>query len=368
MAWSPHTPSSQGNLFCIDVGLALLGDELEPNRNVRLCIEEGRIVSIEKGRGTPLVAIPAFVNAHLHVLDYGFAGLAGVAKDMDSLLRWPDGLKARAIQAAPCRSFWGLSRLAKRLSRMGYGVVAVFVEGPGGACRLVREVFAEHGVLALTYGRAYELDMLVGCDGLGAPVLTTRKWVRVALEARSRGFRVAAHISETPEQALLEDYNTALTVGLEHAVHLLYAPPQAHHALAEAGILPVYSPASNVIHWGVEPQPYAPFFALGGDNAGWVAQNPWELARWAMLALRKKGLSIREASKTALKALTVWPLSRLLGVKGINEGEYAFITLLYAPEIVKAIDAYTALLSIGDIDTVVAVLTHLESKSKAQQE
>ncbi len=348
----------RANLFCLDAGLAFIGEELEPKRSVRICIDGGVIASIEHGRDSDIVVTPGFVNAHIHVLDYGLAGLASRARDPRELLEWPNGLKARGIRLAYCRVVSSLPRLFRRLRRSGYALVVSFVEGGGTLCRLVKSVARENGIHLLAYGRG-EPSELEGCDGLGAPTLLGG-WARIAREAASKGLRVAAHISETVEQALQDDYLAALSLRLDHAVHLTHAPCRIHETLAEAGVLPVYAPLANLIHWSTEPEPCAPRYALGGDNAGWCPQSPWELMRWVVYRERRR-LGLRSAVERALRALTTWPLEKFMGIRGIVEGEKPVLTVLHAPEIVHAIDPLAALVLIGDSSMVVDVLAHFEA-------
>ncbi len=341
--------------------MAFIGEELQPRRNVRICIDGGVIASIEPGRASELVILPGFVNAHTHVLDYGVAGLVSQASSVNQLLSWPDGLKARSIRLAYCRMVSSLPLLFRRLRRMGYAVIVAFIEGGGELCKLAKSIAAREGVALLAYGRGESIEELEGCDGLGVPVLTGR-WVRVARGARSSGLRVAAHVSETPCQALQDDYLVALSLQLDHVVHLLHAPCGVHRILAESSVLPVYTPLANSIHWGLEPRLCSPRYALGGDNAGWCPQSPWELMRWVVY--RKRRLGLRRAAEEALRAATLWPLEKFVGVKSVEEGEKPVLTILHAPEIVHAVDPLSALVLVGDSTMVVDVLAHLEPYGK----
>ncbi len=351
------------------MGLAFLGDELEARRATRICIEDGVVVGISGGRGTSLVAIPAFINSHVHILDYSAAGVNALAEPGE-LLPWPRGLKARLIQASPGAALRGASEALERALRMGYAGLVVFVEGGGAACRLVKNLAAARNISVLCYGRATRLEELEGCDGLGVPHLETGAWRRVAGEAASRGLRVAAHVSETDWQALLGDYLDAVAHRFDHVVHLLHAPCEAQRAVLEAGVMPVYTPISNALLWRREPRICVERFLLGTDNVGWSPLNPWELARRAVTLLLRNGIGLREAAWRALAALTVWAWRWHYGLPGLAEGSPTPILLLHAPHVVRAIEPLVALLETCDVDCVVGVASsaHFEAKGEAESE
>ncbi len=325
------------------------------------------VTSVTGGRESSIVAIPALIDSHVHILDYGVAGVNALAEPQ-VLLPWPNGLKARLIQASPGAALRGIGEVLARASRMGYAGLVVFVEGGSAACKIVKRLAATRSISVLCYGRATRLDELEGCDGLGVPHLETSVWRRVASEAVSRGMRVAAHISETSWQALLGDYLDAVTQRFDHAVHLLHAPCEVQRAVLEAGVMPVYAPLSNALLWRGEPRICAERFLLGTDNVGWSPLNPWELARRAAVLLLRGGLGLREAARRALAALTVWAWRWHYGLPGLVEGSTTPILLLYAPHVVRAVDPVAALLETCDVDCVVGVLgsPHLEAQGEAE--
>ncbi len=310
---------------------------------------------MERGRCTELVALPAFYDSHLHILDYGLAGLASLY-DPEELLPWPTGAKARLIAAGPCAALRYAKALLERMPRLGWGGATVFLEAKGPLCRLVKLLGRRAGLRLVVLGRgeAWELE---GCDGLGAPHLETRLWVRRVEEARARGMLVGVHVSETRGQALLDDYNLALLLRPHHVVHLTHAPPEAHEALLDAGVYPVYCPASNAILWGDEPPMQPMRFLLGSDNAGWSPLDPWALMNAALSRLRRLGVPLREAARAVLQALTVnaW---RAFGAKPP-------LLVLHAPQVVRSVDPAAALVLTSGVDQVVGLadpLAHLEAE------
>ena len=322
---------------------------------MKICLD-GDGYLVERGRCNELVAFPAFYNSHVHILDYMLAGIAASVAP-ERLLAWPDGVKASSIAADPGAALAAASEYARRLVRLGWGGVTVFVEGTGSLCRIVAHLAAQAGLSIRTFGRG-RMEELDGCDGLGVPSFESRMWIREALRARSRGIPVAAHISETKTQALLEDYNVALYLRLHHAVHLLYAPPEAHHALIEHGVALVYSPLSNSILWGNLPYILDDTNAvlLGTDNAGWSPPSPWTLAATAVTLLRRR-IGLRRAVEVAARALTVnaW---RFFGFRNPP------LLLLHAPQVVRSVEPLAALLLTGGPDQIVGLYPALKPTAR----
>ena len=336
---------------CIDVGLLLDPENLEPRRCAEICVDNDGYI-VEKGRCNELVALPAFYNSHIHILDYMLAGIA-VSVDPEKLLAWPHGVKASSIAADPDAAFAAAAEYMRRLVRLGWGGVTIFVEGGGSLCRIVSLLASHVGLAIRTFGRG-RVDELDGCDGLGVPSFESRVWMREALYAKGRGIPVAAHISETRVQALLDDYSIALYLRLHHAVHLLYAPPEAHRVLVEHGVALVYSPVSNSILWGDVPYVLEDEdkILLGSDNAGWNPPSPWTLATTAIMLLRRR-VGLRKAIEIIAKALTI----NAWRVFGFSRPP---LLLLHAPQVVRSVEPLAALLLTGGADQVVGLYPSLK--------
>ncbi len=344
---APREPTTP----CIDVGLLFSPEDLAPRRCARVCAEPWGY-RVERGSCNELVAIPAFYNSHIHVLDYMLAG-AAARFEPERLLAWPGGVKAASIAGDPDAALGAAAALFERLPRLGWGGATVFVEGGGPLCRIVASLARRAGLTVRTFGRG-SVEKLEGCDGLGVPSFESRRWIREALQAASKGYPVAAHVSETSLQALLDDYSIALYLRLHHAVHLLHAPREAQEALAESGVALVYAPVSNAMLWGSQPElaDVSPLILLGTDNAGWGPLSPWTLAATAVALLRRR-MGLRAAVEAVARALTInaW---RVFGF------EKPPLLVLHAPQVVRSSEPLAALLLTGAPDQVVGLYPALK--------
>ncbi len=297
--------------------VALLGEELRPSRNVCIEIEEGVIVNVGGGdscgskalRAT--VALPLASNAHLHSSDMLFPEY-GVEGELRELVEPPKGLKHRLLASSPREMIVEASSRAYRLSELsGVGLIADFREPAAGGCRLGREAAKRaFGIAQIKLlGRPGDPYGMEGCDGIG---LNSPLDVSPGdLEPLRGSLILSAHVSETIDARLQEDFEKALKLGVSVIVHGVHLSRSDLEYLAEEGITLVLCPRSNMWHGiGVPPVRWAieakARIAFGTDNASWQTPDPLEEARLALHIARLQGLRDPRAADYIIKGLYIW--------------------------------------------------------------
>jgi len=308
----------------INVGMALLGDELRIRRKVSIEVEDGAIKSISegfKGKGLTFrngVAIPALVNAHIHVLDYAFQE-AGLGLGLSELVSEPHGLKHRLIaRLSPQKVLRSSLSLFEKLVSQGVYTAIVFCERAE-VLDYLRQSSERRGLNAVLLTRPKRVsgsllleEALEGSDGLGldSPLrYTVDELTQMRWKCIERGLFKAVHVSETPEAHEKGDFKLALEAfDADMIVHGVYLEEDEIRDLSSRGTSLALCPRSNM--WfssGLPPldqlTKYEVNLLLGTDNAGWVNPDIWRELEALYNVSRLQGLCLNP--EEVLKMATV---------------------------------------------------------------
>lgn len=308
----------------VNVGIALLGKDLELRRKVSIEFEDGVIKSITSGfrsGGLTLrsgIAIPALVNAHIHVLDYAFQEV-GLNLELSKLVSEPHGLKHKLIAKLSAHTISrAISRLFNMLVMQGVYVAIVFCERYD-VVDILRQASRSAGLRAVILTRPKRRDStllideaLKGSDGLGldSPL---RYSVDELMELRRKCIESelfkAVHVSETPESHDKGDFKLALdSFDSDMIVHGVYLEEEEVCTLSPRGVSLAICPRSNMWFSSGLP-PLSELFKhdvnilLGTDNAGWVNPDIWRELETLFNVSRLQGL--RPDPRELLKTVTV---------------------------------------------------------------
>jgi len=308
----------------INVGMALLGDELRIRRRVSIEVEDGVIKSISegfKGEGLTLrngVAIPALVNAHIHVLDYAFQEV-GLGLGLSELVSEPHGLKHRLIERlSPKKVLRSSLSLFERLVSQGVYTAIVFCERAE-VLGYLRQSSERRGLNAVLLARPKRMgdsllidEALEDSDGLGldSPLrYTVDELTQMRWKCAEKGLFKAVHVSETPKTHEKGDFKLALEVfDADMMVHGVYLEEDEIRDLSSRGTSLALCLRSNM--WfssGLPPldqlTKHEVNLLLGTDNAGWVNPDIWRELEALYNVSRLQGL--RLSPEDVLKTATV---------------------------------------------------------------
>lgn len=290
-------------------------------------VEEGTVVSVEEGPppSEPLamgVVLPGLVNAHTHV---GDAAVPPPPPELgpSQVFAPPDGYKHRMLESLPGGDLRrGITGFLDGMTSRGTVEHTDFREGGVAGVELLQR--ARHDALSPPRARVFgrpsrqafdpkEMGVLMGMvDGIGLSAV--RDWPRgplldVVTAAHDVGLPVALHCSESQR----EDLSTALEMGPEFLVHMVFGTGEDFRDLAAARVPVVVCPRST--HRFTRAPPVAEMLRagvtlrLGTDNA--MLQGPSVLDELAFL------LSLPENREVdPLEALS-WALP---AAKGSNTG------------------------------------------------
>lgn len=308
----------------INVGLALLGEDLELQKRVSIEVEGGIIKSITNGfRGGGLtfkngVALPALVNAHIHILDYAFQEV-GLNLKLSRLVSEPHGLKHRLIAKLTPRTISHVALdLFRKLVRQGVYAAIVFCERFE-AVNYLKQASQRAGLNAIVLTRPKRVDStllideaLRNSDGLGldSPL---RYDVAELMEMRrkyaEKGLLKAVHVSETPETHEKGDFRLSLDfLDSDLIVHGVYLEEEEVRELSLRGVSLAICPRSNMWFSSGLP-PLSELFkhnvnvVLGTDNAGWISPDIWRELETLFNISRLQGLCLNP--RGLLKTATV---------------------------------------------------------------
>jgi len=308
----------------INVGMALLGEELRIQRGVSIELEDGVVKSINDGfkRGGLTfrngIAMPALVNAHIHVLDYAFQEV-GLDLGLSELVSEPQGLKHKLVaKLSPREVLRSSLNLFGKLVKQGVYTAIVFCERADVVGQL-RQASERAGLNAVLLTRPKRADgsllldeVLEGSDGLGldSPLrYTADELAQMRRRCVERGLFKAAHVSETPRTHEKGDFKLALDVfGADMIIHGVYLEEDEIRELSSRGTSLALCPRSNM--WfssGLPPLSqlveHDVNLLLGTDNAGWVNPDIWRELETLFNLSRLQGL--RLSPEELLKMVTV---------------------------------------------------------------
>jgi len=356
--------------YRLRAALALVGNELEVRRRVCITIRNGIIEAIETAAscsegyigGDSIVLLPQPANAHIHTADLIKPEYA-IKEGIEEAVAPPKGLKHRLLAEADDDSIVSAILKALRYSwRMGVGLVVDFREGGARGCRLGRKALklAPEGLDVLLLGRPQEGEP-TGCDGLGLsspldyPIAYLKRLVASMRPAM-------AHVAETRDARERGDLETAMELGMDAVIHGVYLDREDYEAMADRGMGMVACVRSNMWHGLGTPDLVQAIdsgvtVALGTDNAGLTAPNPWREAEAALLSMRLRGARGEGLAHEVLKSLMINGY-RIVGKQPrvIEEGAEARMVVFNAADtgILIARDSYHALVKRLDSGLILA--------------
>ncbi|MCS7117087.1 MAG: amidohydrolase family protein [Nitrososphaerota archaeon] len=364
----------------INLGYALLGKDLELGKELHIEVVDGVISHIGKGyvREASIdmrygVAIPALVNAHLHILDYAFLEY-GIGLKIEEVVSEPHGLKHRLLSTMSKDDIlYASKRVFFKLFRSGVTIALIFSELPS-TYQIIRDVAKESRVKAIVLGRARGGlsidDILKDTDGLGldSPLrYDVEDLVKMRDRCRAQGRLIVTHVAETKDSYLRGDFRLALDyLDADILIHGTQLGEEEMEVLVEKGKSLVVCPRSNM-WFGVGLPPIAKYLEygvnllIGTDNAGLIEPDLWRELEAAYFITKLKGFDVD--ARDILKMATV----NIEGVKGLNlsnvieEGRVANFIILDAHEleVTRAMNLYNSILKRGSSTSILKVIGDL---------
>ncbi len=301
--------SPKNKELIINAGYVLAGENLELIERGRIVIQDGKIVDVDKGWGQggmavndeTLLAIPALVNAHIHLADSAILE-HWLGRSLQDIVDPNGGLKIKALENMPKETI--ISSMAdtlRYLESIGVLIAADFREqGPRGVkmgMQASREARYE-GYLPLGRPRnkdeIFELDELAHGLGLPHPFYPDPETAKTAaFVMRVRDKPVVVHVAETPENVEGEFEAAIKSLKASALVHCIYLKEEMLYKLKLFEIGVIFTPRANLWFKLKEP-PIGPAieadikFMLGTDNAGWVKPDVWREMEVALLIARRQ--------------------------------------------------------------------------------
>jgi len=344
---------SKGVAVLINVGYALIGPDLKLVQEVNIEVIDGVITHIGRGFASNAditlrmgIAIPALVNAHMHILDYAFPEYDASVKSLEEAVSEPYGLKHRLLVtlgagdiAQTCR------KVFLKMLKAGITTAIIFSELPQ-AIDLIKAIGTESGVGVVVLGRPRGdvgvEKVLSVADGLGldSPLRYSKEeLLRMRRCCRAAGKIIATHVAETKRAHERGDFELAVNyLDVDIIVHGVYLTETEIEMVARTGKTIVVCPRSNM-RFGVGVPPIAEFLnygvnvLVGTDNAGVVEPDVWRELELVYDILRLRSLDVD--AKEVLKMATV-NIEKVqgLGVSCIiDEGRRANFIILDAEDI-----------------------------------
>ncbi|MCX8205048.1 MAG: amidohydrolase family protein [Candidatus Nezhaarchaeota archaeon] len=360
----------------LNLGYALLGPDLEVVEGVHVEVTDGVISHIGRGYVSEAadlrhgVAMPALVNAHLHVLDYAFLEY-GAGLRLEEVVSEPHGLKHRLLSSLSGEDVaYACRRVFSKLLSSGVTVALVFLELPL-TIQAVRSEAAALGVKAIVLsrprGEVGVEEVVESADGLGldSPLrFSVEELDKMKRLCRARGKLLATHVAESEEAYSRGDFELALShLDVDLLVHGVHLKDKEAEAVAEGGRSLVACPRSN-LWFRVGLPPIAKFLRhgvnvlLGTDNAGLLEPDMWRELEAAYSVARLEDPDV--SAKEVLKAATV-NIEKVRGLRvscAIEEGGEANFIVLDAREIEapRSRELYASIVKRGSAACVLKVV------------
>ncbi len=326
----------------VQAGLALIGEDLEPRRNICIEIDNESITAIhtsascplERIGGSDIFALPQPGLGHVHSADHLFPEY-GVDRNLKELVSPPTGLKHLLLERATEKGIIdAITRYYYLAWRQGLGLLVDFREGGGYGCFLAKKAMEKtpEGLDVVVLGRPGP-EFPNWCDGLGLsspldyPITELRDLVGKYRPAMT-------HVAETPETRRMGDFELALDLGFDAVIHGTYLTREDLELLASTSMGLVICARSNLWHGlGIPPVREAfeevPLVALGSDNAAWMTPSPWREAELALLLARLGGPTGDWLADKILRSLFITPYKLVGEVPRIIKEGYRARFLLY---------------------------------------
>lgn len=262
-------------------GTIIAGPELTPIEGY-ICVRNGKITEVgEERTGSKNIIAPCFVNAHTHLGDsvckdpvLGKASGFRIQKDLDSLVKPPNGLKHRILRETSYKIL--IEHIRKSLLDMiGTGTCAFadFREGGVVGVAALNKALEGLELHSMILGRPTEPQLplevvlaevrriLLHSDGLGmsgANDLDMELLQEISARTRDRKKLFAIHAGEKDRS----DIEKALSLEPDLLIHLTHATKKDLDEVAQAEIPVVVCPRSNFVT-GVGMAPIAEMLEAG---------------------------------------------------------------------------------------------------------
>lgn len=348
----------------INVGSALIGEELEYKENINIEIdEENRIIHIGNGfdssaidlRG--FILLPPLVNSHTHIADITFPEI-GIEKTIKELVGDPNSEKYKYFKIYSNEIENGIREFALKSLRHGVRVLLDFrEEGFDGvtkaknALRGIKIKYLALGRVDKKYDIMAELQRLsTESEGYGLPDFKYHSieelyLVRDLFKNKIR----AVHLAETKKQYLRDIFEEILGIYSPNLIiHGTHFKEEDFIILREMNISLVFCPRSNLWFGVGVPQITTAYdlgirVLFGSDNGSWLSPNLWKDLELALLLTRiqKPG---SDYSRDILLSATI-DSYRFLGLDySIKEGNVSLPLLVKGEEIFRAKEKYSAII------------------------
>ena len=344
----------------INLGAALIGEELEYKENINIEFNENNIVQ-HIGNGfdsegidaRSFILLPPLVNAHVHTGDFTFPEI-GIDKTIKELVGDPNSEKYKHFELYAEKIEEGIREFALKAIRHGIRILLDFREQGISGVRKAKKALQNLNIDYFALGRADNFsdlnELAKEADGYGLPdfkyhSLSELKIIKDLFAHKIR----AVHLSETRRQYLLEDleeiisaYSPSLII---HATHF----KEDEFSLARDKSIPiVFCPRSNMWFGVGIPQISLAYdqnvkVLYGSDNGSWISPNLWKDLELALLLTRIQKPGSNYAKNILLSATT--EAYKFLGISyTIEEGNKTFPILIKGEEIFRAKEKYSAII------------------------
>ncbi len=345
--------------ICVDY--ALIGTNLDLERNICISIENNRISQITGYTSTSpdvyipsSIAIPITANCHAHCLD---AALPSIGEDLELELVVSPRRGIKYAEISRC-SIDKLTECAKlylaHAFRQGVIVVASYAELESLGVEVLARASSSIPVIVVPFPQPCPSDIssvekylaiLKTMRRLGMNTLLDLEFEdlkELAKAAQHLSAHIHVHVSETERLYRAKDFERALELKPRAAIHCTYLGKEEALELSRVGIWIVPCPRSNTFLVGrvMDPNVFVEVFletkriALGTDNAAWFTPSVLrEIEHYYMVSrviARDRMLFV----KALLYAATIGCF-RCLGIeyRGIYENENAAMLIVQVPEL-----------------------------------
>ncbi|GAB6943857.1 chlorohydrolase [Vulcanisaeta sp. JCM 14467] len=332
--------------------MALVGEDLEPVKDVIIDISDGEIIGIGRVPGSNNVVdlgntliMPQLTNAHIHVLDYFLMGVFNKYY-IDDVVGAPYGIKYYYLRRARPKSLRsGLAMVFRRVRNYGVGCLLAVIEYGRSFADVVIEEARKAGLCIVPLAEPSTFRVYVRSDeeedvdevfedevryfvdrGFGISLISPLNYslAELRLVSRlggSRGLPISTHVSETEDTYLDGDLNRALATLVTGNTVFVHLTQLSDDDISRIPTLPIVTcPRSNIefvgrlarvgamVRRGLRP-------LIGTDNVALIEPNPWEEVRVLRLLMGEE-----LSSRTVLKMVTSWAWSWGFGYV-LKEGE-----------------------------------------------
>ena len=313
----------------------LAGPDLEFVTSGSIGIERGRITALWRGhedapesssaavlRFAGCIAVPALINAHVHLRD-AIAAEAAVGQRLEQSVMGPSSTRARRLAAATSdQRIAAMHRVLQHAAQLGTAALADFCDGGLQGIAEVHAAAADVPIDVIVFGRLSapqdaaavranaplsaiqrsELDQVLElADGFATATIndySDRAWQEIRGRTQQIGKMLAVHLAEHADQCAASlalcgrsDVERVLEIEPDHVVHLTQVSMDGLAAVERHNIPVVVCPRSNAMT-GIGYPPLDELMrsqhpvALGSDNVMLNAPNLWREMEYAAKSLR----------------------------------------------------------------------------------